>query len=64
MSCTNCALTINQYLHNKGLEDAKVNFIGAELSFTLEKDIEKEEIKKGIENLGYHIITGEEKGTT
>ena len=30
MTCTNCALTINQYLKKEGLSDVKVNFIGGE----------------------------------
>ena len=27
MSCTNCALTIQQYLEKKGLDNVRVNFI-------------------------------------
>ncbi len=38
MTCTNCALTINQYLQKKGSGDVKVNFIGGEVSFTLPSD--------------------------
>ena len=56
MTCTNCALTINQYLQKKGMSDAKVNFIGGEVTFTLPDDSSKVSIAKGIEDLGYHIV--------
>ena len=35
MSCTNCALSIDQFLKEKGMEEVKVNFIGGEVSFNL-----------------------------
>ncbi len=60
MSCTNCALTIDKFLQKKGLQDIKVNFIGGDVSFASEQAIPKQDIAKGIENLGYHVITGEE----
>ncbi len=56
MSCTNCALTIDKYLHEKGMEDVKVNFMGGELSFGLKEGTPKQEIVKGIESLGYHVV--------
>ncbi|MCW3089171.1 MAG: ATPase [Ferruginibacter sp.] len=56
MTCTNCALTINQYLKKEGLNDVKVNFIGGEVSFDLNADKSKDALAKGIEDLGYHII--------
>ena len=63
MSCTNCALTIDKYLTGKGMQQVKVNFIGGDLSFESDNTIPKNEIEKGIEALGYHVITGE-KNTT
>lgn len=59
MSCTNCALTIHKYLEEKGLEEVKVNFIGGDVSFNLNNNLTKQEIEKGIDKLGYHVITGE-----
>ncbi len=56
MTCTNCALTINQYLQKKGSGDVKVNFIGGEVSFTLPSDGSKISLAQGIEGLGYHIV--------
>lgn len=63
MSCTNCALTIDKYLQGKGLQQVKVNFMGGDLSFEMEAGQPTKEIAKGIEGLGYHVITGEETGT-
>ena len=56
MTCTNCALTINRYLKKEGLKDIKVNFIGGEVSFELNGDKTKEELTKGIADLGYNVI--------
>ena len=61
MSCTNCALTIDKYLQGKGMQQVKVNFMGGELSFDKPESISKQEIAKGIENLGYHVVTGNEQ---
>jgi Cu+-exporting ATPase len=61
MSCTNCALTIHKYLEQQGLQDVKVNFIGGDVSFNINGNITKPEIEKGIDKLGYHVVTGEEK---
>ncbi len=56
MSCTNCALTINKYLESKGVENVKVNFMGGEVSFDLNGgDVTKDQIKKGINSLGYKV---------
>ncbi len=62
MSCTNCALTIDKYLQEQGLQQVKVNFIGGDVSFEIETGKTKQEIAKGIEGLGYHVVTGEPNG--
>ncbi len=56
MSCTNCALTINKYLQEKGLQNVKVNFIGGEVSFDTVEGINKAELAKGIGSLGYQVL--------
>ncbi|HXL54923.1 MAG TPA: cation transporter, partial [Chitinophagaceae bacterium] len=63
MSCSNCALTIQKYLEEKGLENVRINFIGGNASFDLNGNITKTEIEKGIENLGYRVVdeTGEKQ---
>ncbi len=69
MTCTNCALTIDKYLQKEGLNNAKVNFIGGEVSFELNGNKSKEQIAKGIDDLGYHVVsdqlpTGNQKQKT
>jgi Cu+-exporting ATPase len=56
MTCTNCALSINRYLDKEGMKDVKVNFIGGEVSFELNGNHTKEQLAKGIGNLGYKVI--------
>lgn len=56
MDCTNCALTISKYLNKEGLSDVKVNFIGGDVTFELNENKSKEQLVKGIEDLGYHVI--------
>ena len=57
MDCTNCALTINKYLHKQGLKNVKVNFIGGDVSFEMNDGIARETLAKGIEGLGYHVVS-------
>ncbi|MES2328524.1 MAG: cation-translocating P-type ATPase [Bacteroidota bacterium] len=59
MSCTNCALTVDKFLQGKGMQQVKVNFMGGDVSFEMAANVPKQEIAKGIENLGYHVVTGE-----
>jgi Cu+-exporting ATPase len=56
MDCTNCALTINRYLEKEGLKDVKVNFIGGDVSFELNGNKTKEQLTKGIADLGYKVV--------
>lgn len=61
MSCTNCALTINKYLEEKGVQNVKVNFMGGEVSFDLNgENITKEQLRKGINSLGYKVHAHED----
>jgi Cu+-exporting ATPase len=63
MTCTNCALTINRYLEKEGLKDVKVNFIGGEVTFELNGNKTKEEITKGIADLGYKVFDDGQRTT-
>ena len=58
MDCTNCALTITRYLQKEGLNEVKVNFIGGDVSFELNGNKSKEILAKGMEGLGYKVVTG------
>src|ERR1044072_794617 len=54
MTCSNCALTVQQYLTNEGLGNVKVNLIGGDVSFDVNGKNEQQ-ILKGIESLGYSV---------
>lgn len=56
MTCTNCALSINRYLEKEGQKDVKVNFIGGEVSFEMDGQKTKDELTKGIADLGYKVV--------
>ncbi|NML20544.1 cadmium-translocating P-type ATPase [Pseudoflavitalea sp. G-6-1-2] len=59
MDCSSCVLTIRQYLEKKGLQDVKVNLAGGDVSFLINGQNKKEELRKGIESLGYTVDTGD-----
>ncbi|PWT95088.1 MAG: cadmium-translocating P-type ATPase [Bacteroidetes bacterium] len=59
MTCSNCALTINNYLEKKGLENVKVNLMGGDVAFDMNETIKKETLQKGIEELGYKVVNNE-----
>ena len=59
MSCSNCALTVGNYLKKEGLQNVKVNLIGGDISFDADTEIPKQNIIEGIESLGYHVQTGD-----
>jgi Cu+-exporting ATPase len=54
MTCSNCALTVQQYLNSEGMNNVKVNLMGSEVSFDL-ADKSEQQIIKGIESLGYTV---------
>jgi Cu+-exporting ATPase len=58
MTCSNCALTIHQFLEKKGMKEVKVNLAGGDVSFELNDGHSHGEISKGIESLGYSVTTG------
>jgi len=59
MTCSNCALTIQQYLKGEGMLDIKVDPLGGDVSFDLSGNKNESQIIKGIESLGYTVQTGE-----
>ncbi|RTL59614.1 MAG: cadmium-translocating P-type ATPase [Sphingobacteriales bacterium] len=59
MTCSNCALSVNNYLQKEGLKNVKVNFIGGDVSFDTNGEFAASKIIKGIEGLGYHVVTQE-----
>ena len=55
MSCTNCALSIDKFLKEKGMEEVKVNFIGGDVSFTMPGNTDQLSLQKGIQEMGYQV---------
>ncbi|MFL5787749.1 MAG: heavy metal translocating P-type ATPase, partial [Flavisolibacter sp.] len=58
ITCSNCALTINNYLKNKGASNVSVNIIDGDVSFELDTSNKKDQLVKGIESLGYKVDNG------
>ena len=63
MTCSNCALTVQQYLTKEGMDNVKVNLMGGEVSFDIDGKNEQQ-IIKGIESLGYTVQNEEGKAPT
>jgi Cu+-exporting ATPase len=61
MDCANCALTINKYLRKQGASSVTVNPIDGDVSFVLNGGRTITQLAKGIESLGYKVVTAEEK---
>ncbi len=59
MTCSNCALSVSNYLKKQGAEDIKVNPIGGDVHFTNSKSIDEQKLKDGIKGLGYKVIDEE-----
>lgn len=61
MDCANCASSITRFLERKGLEDVYVNFQTKEVRYRPVADgLSEEEVKKGIEKLGYTVVDSED----
>ena len=55
MTCSNCALSVSKYLSRQGMEEIKVNPISGQVQFQKNGSTSISELKKGIDNLGYHV---------
>lgn len=64
MSCTNCALSIDKFLKEKGMEEVKVNFIGGDVSFTMPGHTDQLSLQKGIQEMGYQVKGSELESST
>ena len=62
MTCANCALTINNYLEKKGMQNIKINPIDGDVTFEELENTSKETLKKDIRDLGYEVVD-DTKGT-
>jgi Cu+-exporting ATPase len=55
MSCSACAQTINGFLEKKGMKDVRVSLTAGEAQFRNESGLPEQDLKKGIESLGYRV---------
>ncbi len=55
MTCTNCAMAVQKVLEKAGGEEINVNFATKEVRFVNAASVRFEDIKKGIEGLGYQV---------
>lgn len=62
MSCSTCALTIGKYLEKKGLHNVKVSLASGDVSFDAAGEIDRNQLQKGIHDLGYTVLKGEAAG--
>jgi len=60
MTCTNCALGIEKYLQQEGLEGVSVDFSNEEVNFELVESEELPKLIKGIERLGFQVVKDDE----
>ena len=65
MTCSNCALTISNYLQKEGLKNVRVNPIDGQVSFEVDgKPLNEAAVSKGIEELGYKVVNAEQQTTS
>ncbi|MES1160060.1 MAG: cation-translocating P-type ATPase, partial [Bacteroidota bacterium] len=55
MSCSTCALTISKYLEKKGLQNVKVSLASGDVSFDTPGQLDRQQLQKGIQDLGYTV---------
>lgn len=55
MSCTNCALSVNKFLQEQGMQEVKVNFMAGDVSFQIPENSSKDKLIHGIQDLGYKV---------
>jgi Cu+-exporting ATPase len=56
MTCSNCALSVSNYLKKEGLEEVKVNPVTGAVSFTSAETFTEDKLKSGIKKLGYKVV--------
>jgi P-type Cu+ transporter len=56
MTCSNCALSVTNYLKKEGFSDVQVNPITGAVSFGSDKAVEMIKVRAGIKKLGYTAI--------
>jgi Cu+-exporting ATPase len=63
MSCSTCALTIGKYLEKKGGQNIKVSLASGDVSFDSPGELDRQQLQKGIHDLGYSVVKEEAPDT-
>ncbi len=63
MTCSNCALSVSNYLTKQGLEKVQVNPITGDVQFESETPLDQTILKAGIKKLGYTVKVEEGSNT-
>lgn len=64
MTCSNCAMSVQRYLEKQQMKQVSVNFATGEVRFENNASGNLDDIRKGIENLGYHVVVPVHEGET
>ncbi len=56
MTCSNCALSVSNYLKKEGLSNVQVNPITGAVSFTSNTESSLSNLSAGIKKLGYNVV--------
>jgi P-type Cu+ transporter len=64
MSCSTCALTISKFLEKKGGQNVRVSLAGGDVSFDLKDNLDRLQLREGINKLGYTVVGGQEGAGT
>ena len=57
MDCSSCAISIKKFLEKKGMKNVKVNYANGDVIFEQAGENNKEELAKGIRDLGYSVTS-------
>jgi Cu+-exporting ATPase len=61
MSCTSCATTVTKFLEKRGFKNVLVDYASGEVRFETQVPLNREEVIRGIESLGYHVVQKEKE---
>lgn len=65
MTCNGCASNINRFLEKKGFDNVSVNFSTGDVRFEDDQtNITLEDVKAGIINLGFQVVSDNEESST
>src|SRR5579863_6151444 len=60
MSCSSCALTISKFLEKGGGRNVKVSLASGDVSFDINGDLDRQQLQRGINKLGYTVVKAQE----